>query len=511
MNNTQRVILNSAVSYAALLIKMAVGVFTARYILLALGETDYGIYFAVAGVAALLDILNANMSNTSMRYLAHSLGSGDPIVVRKTFNSTLYIHYLIGIITIVIMEVGGLIMLEYVLNIPAEKMTDAHIIFQFMIVSMFVSIIAVPYDAVMNAHERIWMLSVFDIINSLLALTLALFLLVSNGNRLIQYGFFVMLIQIVLRLCKTIYSKKHFEECRNVSIKQRDKQYIKSILSFTGWNLLGSVSASFSSHLRGIVINMFFGVRLNAAEGISRTVSNYVNMVATSMTRSINPQMVKSEGGGNRDRMLRISEIAAKYSSFLFAIIGVPFALEAPYIIKLWLKEVPEYTVIFCQLTMINMLISKFSFQIVSAIQAVGKIRDFQLVETFLSFLPLVLAYYLYRVGYPPVTICYLALLVNIPIIAFRFYFGNKIAGLNIKHFIKNGILSSLVPLSIAMVPLFVFVHYIPESLLRVICSFGLYATLFTLLFWFMGLDREERIRWRNLAAPVLRKVHIIK
>ena len=511
MDNSQRVILNTAVNYISLLVKMAVGVFTARFVLQALGETDYGIYFAVAGVVGVLDMLNANMTNTSMRYLAHSLGSGDPEVVRKTFNSTLYIHYLIGVITIVIMEVGGLLMLEYVLKIPTEKMIDAHIIFQFMVITMFITIIAVPYDAVMNAHERIWMLSVFNIINSLMALALALYLLVSKGNRLVQYGFFVMLIQVVLRICKTIYSKRHFEECRNISLRKRDKQYVKSILSFTGWNLFGSISASFSSHFRGIVINMFFGVRLNAAEGISRTVSNYVNMVATSMTKAINPQLVKSEGGGNRERMLRITEIAAKYSSFLFAIIGVPFAIEAPYIIKLWLKDVPEFTVIFCQLTMINMLISKFSFQIVSAIQAVGKIRDFQLVETFLSFLPLLFAYILFKKGYPPVAIYYLSIIINVPIIIFRFYFGKKIAGLNIMQFIKNGILSSLIPLSLAMIPILVFIYFVPESIIRVIGTFGIYATIFTSLFWVMGLNKDERIRWRGIAAPLLKKIHITK
>lgn len=511
MDASRRVILNTVVNYASLLVKMAVGLFTARFILQALGETDYGIYVAVAGVVGLLDILNSNMTNTSMRFLAHSLGSGDMAVVRKTFNSTLYIHYLIGIMTVAIMEIGGLLMLEFVLNIPSGKMVDAHIIFQFMVVTMFVTVIAVPYDAVMNAHERIWMLSLFDIFGTILSLGLAIFLLYSDGNRLVQYGLFLMLIQILLRFLKTIYSKHHFEECRKVSFRERDKDSIKSILSFTGWNLFGSIASSFSHHLRGIIINIFFGVKLNASEGISRRINNYVNMVSTSMTRAINPQLMKSEGGGNRERMLRITELASKYSSFLFALIGVPFAIEAPYIIDIWLKDVPQYAVIFCQLSMINMLISKFSFQIVHAIQAVGKIRDFQLVETTLLLLPLPVAYFMFKAGYPPVTIYYIGLAVNIPIFFFRLYFGKKIAGLDIRHFVKNGILSTLIPLSIAFAIILLFVVFVPESFIRAIGTFCLFGIVFTLLFWLIGTGKDERDKWRSMLVPALKRIHLIK
>ena len=511
MDNSKRVILNTAVNYASLLIKMAVGLFTARYILLALGEVDYGVYVAVAGVVGLLDVLNSNMTNTSMRFLAHSLGSGDMERVKKTFNSTLYIHYLIGVITIVIMEVVGLLLLQYILNIPADKFTDAHYIFQFMVITLFISVIAVPYDAVMNAHERIWMLSVFDIIGTLLSLALAVYLLYSKGNRLIEYGFFLMLIQVILRICKALYSKHHFEECRRVSLRKRDNEYIKSILSFTGWNLFGSIASSFSHHLRGIIINIFFGVRLNAAEGISRRINNYVNMVSTSLTRAINPQIMKSEGGGDRERMLRITELASKYSSFLFALIGVPFTIEAPYIIKIWLKEVPEFTVIFCQLSMITMLVSKFSFQIVNAIQAIGRIRNFQLVETFILLLPLPIAYFLFKIGYPPVTIYYISLLVNIPIFLFRFYFGKKIAGLNIGHFIKNGVLTTLIPLIIATLMLLVYISFVGQGPFRVIGTFLIFGVVFTFLFWLIGMDKSERKKWISIAAPMMNRIPFVR
>ncbi len=499
MESSKRVILNTAVTYSSLILKMAVGLFSVRFILQALGETSYGVYIAVAGIIGLLDFLNANMTNTSMRYLAHSLGTGDLDIVKKTFNSTLVIHYAVGIITALVMEICGLFLLEYILDIPSDKFFDAHVIFQFMIVTTFVSVIAVPYDAVINAHEKIWLLSIIDILSSILVLGLSVFLLFTNGNRLIIYGFGIMAIQICLRILKCSYSKRSFEECRNTSFRNYDKEYLKSILSYTGWNLLGSIAASFSQHLRGVIINVFFGVRLNAAEGISRQVNGTVNLVSVSMTKAINPQLMKSEGGGDRQRMLHITEIASKYSSFLFGLVAVPLMIELPAILDLWLNKVPEYTVIFCQLSLISMLASKFSFQITHAIQAVGEIREFQLTETFLCILPLPISYYMFSLGASPVAAYIVGLVFNIPIFLFRLYFGKRIAGLNIWKFIKNGILSTLVPLLIATLLTFMFIQIVPANIWRIPSTFVVNILLFSILFWIMGISKEEKVRWTNI------------
>lgn len=509
MDSSKRVILNTAVSYSSLILKMAAGLFSVRFILQALGETGYGVYIAVAGIIGLLDFLNANMTNTSMRYLAHSLGTGDLEVVSKTFNSTLAIHYAVGFITALIMEICGIFLLEYILDIPSVKVFDAHIIFQFMIVTTFVSVIAVPYDAVINAHERIWLLSFFDILSSVLTLVLSVFLLHSNGNRLIIYGFGLMVIQLGLRFLKYSYSRHNFEECRKTSFRQLDKHYIKSILSYTGWNLLGSIAASFAHHLRGVIINVFFGVRLNAAEGVSRQVNGSVNMVSVSMTKAINPQLMKSEGGGDRQKMLHITEIASKYSSFLFGLVAVPMMIELPAILDLWLDIVPEYTAIFCQISLMSMLMSKFSFQITHAIQAVGKIRDFQVAETILCLLPLPISYYLFSQGASPVASYIVGLIINIPIFLLRLYFGKKIAGLHIRKFIKNGILSTLVPLLLATSLIIIYIQFAPASIWRIPVTFVINTILFSIFFWIMGVPKDERLQWMNIYRSIVKRKHV--
>lgn len=506
MNATNKVILNTAVTYLALIIKMAIGFFSVRLILQALGEESYGVYMVVAGVAGMLDILNGNMANTSMRYLAHSLGSGDDSLVKKTFSTTVAIHYVVGLFTILLMEIGGWMMFQWFLNIPESNTFAAKVVFQFMVLSTFVSVIAVPYDAVMNAHEHIWLLSIFDIISAILNLAMAVYLLYCGFDRLIAYGFLVLVIQVLLRVVKVWYSKRLYSECKSSSMKAFDRSLAREILSFTGWNLFGSLAALGSTQFRALILNAFFGVRLNAAEGISRQASGYVNMFATSMTRAINPQIMKSEGGGDRQRMIRLCEFGAKYSSFLFAFLGIPIIIEASYLLTLWLKNVPEYAVLFCQLIMVQMLIEKFTFQITHAIRAVGNIRNFQVAESFACLIYLPVAYYLFKLGYDASYIYWLAIINSFIIAAVRFYYGNKVAGINVWAFIKNAILPIFLPLIISFGAGMLVKVYMEESFIRL----GLVSitACFTFLasFWYCGLNINERNKWSDLLRKTIHR-----
>lgn len=511
MNAANRIIFNTAITYASLVIKMIIGFFSVRLILSALGESDYGVYTIVAGVAGMLGILNGNMANTSMRYMAHSLGSNNIELIKKTFSTTLAIHYLVGCITILIMEIGGWVMFQYLLNIPDGKLTDAIIIYQFTIISTFISIIAVPYDAVMNAHEHIWILSLFDILSALLNLAMALYLFYMGGNKLILYGLFMMLIQVLLRIMKLIYSRKRYIECKRKSRTPVDKQLTKDILSFTGWNFLGSLAALGTTQFRSIIVNMFFGVLINAAEGVSRQASGQVNLFVASLTRAINPQIMKSEGGGDHQRMIYITEVGAKYSSCLFALIGVPIALEAEYLLNLWLKDVPQYAVAFCQLIMIQMLVEKFTFQLTHAIRAVGNIRNFQIFESIACFVYLPFAYIFFKLGYSPVTIYVLGIANSFLVAAVRLYFGQNVAGINVGQYLKASVLPVIFPLVISVTIYFLLKGLFVQSFFSVLFKMAVVCVSFLVSFYYIGLSKSERMKWKDIFDRVLTKICLNK
>ena len=501
MKSSHRIVYNTGILYAKLLIVMVIGLINVRLVLGALGETDFGIYSLVAGVVGMLAILQSAMSSASMRFMSHSLGRENDILISKTFNTTLLLHFVMGLFVVLIIETGGFIMFEYFLNIPETKIVDAKIVFHFMAITTFVTIIAVPYDAVINSHENLLVLSLVDVFGAILRLGLAIYLTYSHLNLLILYGFSMLVIQIIMRIIKQQYSVVHYKECKLDFRKYIDKDLAKTILSFSGWNLFGSIAAMSVTQVRSILLNVFFGVNINAANGIAINVTSKVNTVSTSMTRALNPQLVKSEGKGDRKRMLRLTEIATKFSIFLFALFAIPIILEMPYLLNLWLKTVPDYAIIFSRLILVGLLLDKFTFEIGSAIRAVGKIRNFQIAEAGIFILNIPLAYLFFKIGYPPYSIFIVSIFITNIVFFIRLYFGKTEADLEIYSFIKNGLLPIVFPIIITS-----FLTYLPqlvisEGLLRMGITFFISIISLTLLLRYFGLNDEEIIKMKSIAS----------
>lgn len=511
MKNSSRVAINTTIVYAQLIINTIIGLFFTRIILQALGEEDYGIYMLVGGVVTMLNILNSSMSNTAMRYMGHSLGAGDLETSLKTFNTTMYIHFILGGIMILVLEIGGWIMFEYFLNIPEAKVFSAKIVYQFMIVTTFISIISVPFDAVINAHENLLFLSATHVLEYVLKLLLAIFLLYSSGNLLILYGLFNMIILILMRFIKQKYSVRHYDECRLKIRNYRDKQLTRSILSFTGWELFASAAAICQGQLRSVLMNMFFGVKLNAAEGIGSRVNTQVNMVSIGITKAITPQMNKNEGAGNREKMLYLAGMGIKYTTFMFALIAIPLMIEAEFILDVWLDTVPAYAVIFSQFCLAAQMLDKFTWQIGNAIRAAGRIKEYQITSGLLPIVGIVISYFVFKAGYGPISI-YIVNLITLSALAIvRLWFGKRLLGLSPVEFIKTTTIPVLVPLLIAFGLSFAIHHYLVIGWMRLLWVFVSYMIVFSLLFYIFGVNKNERGILKNMFKPFLKKISFRK
>lgn len=485
---------------------MAIGLFTTRIVLYTLGETDYGIYTLVAGVVGMLGVLQGSMSNASMRYMAYSLGSGDENLILRTFNTTLFIHILIGLAVFAFIEIGGYFLFEYVLNIPEEKIFDAKVVFHFMALTTFITIIAVPYDAVINSHENLLALSVVDIIGAALRLTLAIYLTYTDLNLLILYGAGLFLVQVIMRIIKKQYSNKHYKECR-INFKEAfDKDLSKEIMSFSGWSFIESLSAMSITQLRNVLLNMFFGVNVNASAGISKKATSQINQVSINLTRAIKPQIIKSEGGGDRQRMLHLTTISTKFSVFLFSLLMIPAIIELPFLFNLWLKDVPEFAVVFTRLALIGTLMSRFSFEINNAIKAAGRIRRYTLINSIVIIMNAPAAYFLFKYNYPPQTIYTVWIFFAIILFFLRLYLGNRIIQLDVKNFINKGVVPILIPLIITSLMAFIPFILMTEGALRFFIVLLISTTLLISLFNFIGLNTREKKKLKNIFLSFIGK-----
>jgi Na+-driven multidrug efflux pump len=506
MERGNKVVYNTGVLYLRLILGLVIGLLTTRFVLEALGETDYGIYMLVGGVVAMLGILNSNMANTSMRFMAHSLGSQDNKNIVATFNTTLFLHFFVGFVVVILMLLGGVLLFEYFLNIPGDKIFDAKVVFGCMVLTTLITVISVPYDALINAHENLFILSIVDILGDVLKLLIAIYLLYNNSNLLIQYGILMLAVQIVLRVIKQIYSRLKYKESK-MRYRAFDKNLMKSILNFTGWNLFGSVASMSVVQLRSILLNMFFGVKINAAEGIAKSASTALNMVSTSMTMAINPQMVKSEGSGDRSRMIYITKVSAKFSIFLFGLFAIPVLLEAPFLLKLWLVEVPDFVVVFFQITVLTLLLEKFTFPITDAIRAIGDIRQFQIVEAFFFLLSIPIAYLFFKLGYEPTTIYIIGSCISGLVFFNRLYFGKKIVGIQPIPYVLDSIVPVFIPIIVSLLITLVLYFNMEIGFLRLLVVSFCFAVLLTLTFWMYGITKVEKVKFIHIAKSFLAKL----
>lgn len=506
MNSGNKIILNTGIVYAQLIITAFITLFSVRFVLQALGEEDYGIYMLVAGVVALLKVLSGSMSNTSMRYMSHSLGKNDLLTSLQTFNTTLFIHYCLAFAIFVLFEFGGWVMFDYFLNIPEDKILSAKLIYQFMIVTTIVTVVSVPFDAVINSHENLLFLSVVKVFDSIAIFGISLSLLLYEGDRLIMYGLLLMILNIVVRIVKQIYTRKKYPECRVNFRKYRDKSLMKSILSFTGWDFLNSVAAICSTQIRGILINIFFGVRLNAAEGIGKKINTQLNTVSTGITRAITPQMNKREGGGNRESMISLMNTGVKYTTFMYCLFAVPLLMEIPFVLDVWLKEVPAYTVIFCQMCILLQMTDKFTWQIGNAIRAVGQIKGLQITSSVLALSGVIVGYFFFSMGSGPVSIYIIELVVCLLGAMARFYYGHKIVGLQSYVFIKKTTIPVIIPILISLICVVPIRFMMRESLLRFVLDFATYIIVNVLVFWSFSMSESEKVKLKEIVGKRLHK-----
>lgn len=508
MKSANKVIYNSGVLYTQLVLGMAVGFFTTRLVLNALGETDYGIYALVAGVIGMLAFLNSTMSGVSMRFIAISIGSSDRLQINRTFNSSLLIHFLLGAVVAVVMIIAGLFLFNGFLNIPDDRVYSAKIVYYLMIISTFITVVSVPYDALMRAHENFIALSVIELFGTLINLFIALFISSLTANLLIIYGLLIAGNQILIRIAKQIYCRLKYNFVKVAILREAHKKEVKEIIAFTGWKTLDSGSAILYEQVKGILINLYFGVTLNAANGIAKQVSGQLQNLTASMLNAVNPQIMKSEGGGNRDRMLWLTTISAKFSFLLLSFLALPIIIELPYILKLWLKVVPDYTVVFCRLLLIDMIISKYTFPINTAIAAVGKVRAITVVVFVNRILQFLFAYLFYSQGYPPQTIYYVTIAFSTISIVYKLYFGKRIAGLDIRKYFSDVFVKGTLPILLAASVVWLPSAYFEQSLIRFLITLFSSAIITSTLIYFVGFTSSEKMFFSNSLRAVIKRIH---
>lgn len=397
-SNNKRIAKNTIALYFRMIIQMLIGLYTSRVVLNCLGVDDYGLYNVIGSVTSMFTFLNATMSNATMRFITYSLGQNDPKRLNEVFCTSMNIHVIIAIITVIFLDSIGLWFLYNKMSIDPMRISTAFWVLQISIVTCVVSIISVPYNACIIAHEKMGAFAVITLFQSFLTLILVITLQYYNGDRLLMYAILLMLVQVIVRAAYGYYCKKHFEETR--FRLGWNKELTKEMGQFAGWTMNGTLAWMGYTQGLNLLINVFSNTAVNAARGIAVTVQNTVTSFCDNFQTAVRPQITKSFSVSDYERMHNLVISSSKLSFYLMLLLSLPLFVGIDEILKIWLGIVPDHTANFIRIILLCILVDSLRNPMNISIQATGDIKTFQIFEGSILLLIVPLSYIFLKLGY---------------------------------------------------------------------------------------------------------------
>ena len=490
--NNRRIAKNTIYLYARMLVIMVVSLFTSRIVLNALGVVDYGIYNVVGGVVSMVGLLKGAMASATTRYINFELGRGDDEKLRKTFCVSVMIYAVICGVFLLIAETVGLWFVNAKLTIPAERMAAANWVYQFTVLSIIVEMMAQPYNSVIIAHEKMSFYSYVSILEVAFKLLIAYALYLSLGDNLVVYGLLMLGSSVVVRIIYGAYCKRHYAECKFKVY--RDKALFKEMLSYSWWNLFGSVSALVKGQGINILLNVFFNPVVNAARGIATQVNSAISQLSSNFFTAVRPQITKYYAQEDLTNMFKLVFRSSKLSFYLNLLLGVPLIVEAPQIIQLWLGQLPEHVVVFTRLIIIISLVDAMAHPLMTSIHSTGRVALYQSVVGILNILNLPVSYVFLKLGHEPVSVFYVSLVITTISLFVRLMIVKKYIPTFpvVKYIIEvfGGCL--LVGAASAALPVLIHIKF-PSTISVMLTVVALSFVAEILAVYFIGLKRDER------------------
>lgn len=509
MSTANRVIKNTGYLYAKMGITMFVSLYTTRLILNSLGASDFGIFNIVGGAIAMLGFLNAAMASATQRFMSYAEGEGIKSKQKSIFNVSFVLHILISLLVGIALLVAGYFFFNGILNIPPDRIFAAQVVYGSLIISTMFTVMTVPYDAVMNAHENMLYYAIVGIIESLLKLAVAFACVYTTSDKLIVYGILMACIPLITLTIMRVYCHKHYEECIIAPKRYFDKGLMKEMTSFAGWNFFTSASSMMGFYGQGIILNSFFGTILNAAQGIAGQINGQIQVLASNMLKALNPVLGKSAGANNKELLIKSTLLGAKYSAGLYTMVALPIAIETPNILQVWLHQVPEWTTIFIRFQLIRSFIEFQFYTLQGTINASGKIKKYSIWSSIWYILQLPLIYICFRIGLPPYYMYIVAIVCgNLFVYLGLFYVIYQLYQLSLYTYIKKVQIPLYFTTITATLPIYCIKYIIPiNSVISLIAYFGISIIVFLAIFYLLGCKKEEKEQIIHLKQMLFNKI----
>lgn len=491
--NSQRIARNTFFLYLRQFFILLVSLYTGRVVLDVLGDVDYGTYNIVAAVVVLFSFLQSALTTSVQRYMNCSLGKDDSTqsgAFANVFVTSVNAHIILAGVILLLSETLGLWILEHNLVIPEGRMQAARWVYQISVVNCCLGILRTPHNAAIVAHERMDVFAYVGIAEVMLKLALVFVLVKLRGDRLVWYAVLNMLVSILLFLFYVLYCHFKVEGARYR--RMWDKGLLVELLTFSGWNLFGSMANVGTTQGINIFLNNFFGVTVNAAMGVMNKVVSAINSFCTNFQTAFVPQLMKSYSSGDRKYFFYLIFRTSKFSFFLLYLISLPFIFYCKEIMDIWLVDVPLYAVQFTQLTLIFYLIDAISGPFWQSVQATGKIRDYQIVMSIIILLNLPISFILLKHGCRPELVLMVRIAINLLAFIVRLCWARGLYDFPVGQYLKE-IFSRIALVAVLSLPVPMLLTRLDMGVAGKCLSFLLVVACTASIIFFIGMQRSER------------------
>ena len=496
---------NTVFLYLRMLLTIIVNLYAVRVIWDVLGIEDYGIYNVVGGIVTMFAFLNNAMVASSQRFISFELGTSDFIRLKKIFSISITVHVMLAIAILVLAETIGLWFLNSRLNIPLDRMYAANWVYQCSIIAFIITVISVPYNACIVAHEHMKQYGYFGIVEVLLKLLIVFLLMYIPFDKLITYAILVVCISLIMRIIYGLYCRKQFAECHYTFVN--DHHLMRDMFSFAGWSFIGNLGFSVRDQGLNIVVNLFFNVAVNAAKGIANQIGGVISGFAGSFQMALNPQITKRYASGDSDAMLNLVFRGCKFSAILMMFIVIPLFFCSTQVLTLWLKEVAPYTTGFMKLVLIMILIDSMAGPITTALQAVGHIKWFQIIVSLIMLSNIPLAWVWLKFELSPYIVLYVCIFTSLVALFARLILLHHEISFRYTLYINKVVIRLGVVFVTSYISLWWLHGCFDQSL------YGLFGFIVTSLIiigvvtFIFGLDRNER----NLGVQIIKNKLLVR
>ena len=497
-SNSERIATNTIMLYIRSFITLVISLYASRLILTVLGVTDYGIYNVVGGFVGMFSLISASLTISTQRFITFELGKKNDGHPTEVFSTAILIHVFLSLVILILAESFGVWFLNNKMSIPEDRLSASNWVFQLSLATFLLNFVTIPHNSAIVAHEKMSAFAIFSIIEAVLKLLILFVLQGMTVDKLVGYAVLMLCVILLMRVVYIFYCKIRFVECHFILVKE--KHYYKEMLGFSGWNIIGSSAGVLTNYGINVLMNLFFGVVVNAARGVATQVESAVNQFVGNFTMAINPQITKSYASGDYSYMMMLVMRGARYSYFLLLLMAIPIFIEADFILNLWLVEVPDYAVAFVRLTLIYSLCQSLSNTLYTAMLATGKIKKYQIIVGGIALQSFFIAWLLFRLGFMPEWGYIATIIVSIACLIARLFLLRGMIQLSIKEFVRDVLIRVVVVSAISLVvPYFI-------TFLNIEGWYRFLLVLITSIVWssiiilIVGIDKNERVAILNTA-----------